>query len=136
MIKANGLESEAMKLHSLDAGRITGSLGNIDRIPRILYEFQKQFFGPKKWNILWVIFFTLFFFNLKRAFKGKILYITALLFLIMCAYGFAYLLIPLRPNEPINWIIGSALSRLFIHFTPLAVYWIAVICRERDYIRL
>ncbi|NQT06836.1 MAG: glycosyltransferase family 39 protein [Candidatus Omnitrophica bacterium] len=134
IVKSAGLENEVYKFESIGANRFISSFTNLDRLPRILYEFQKQFFGPKKWNIVWIIFMALFILNIKTVFRGELKYPTLLLILVIAAYGYSYLLIPLKPGEPINWNVGSTLSRLFIHFTPLAVYWIACVCHKKGYL--
>jgi len=133
-VKNTGLRNEAYDLGSLSVTSFFGSIMNFERCPRIAYEFQKQFFGPKKWNILWIIFLALFFLNIKSVFKGDLLYPTLLLMLVMTGYAYSYLLMSLKEGEPINWYIGSSLSRRFIHFAPLAVYWIARVSKKKEYI--
>lgn len=134
LINTMQLENEAFQFRSFGFKRFVSSFFNFDRCPRIAYEFQKQFFGPKKWNIIWIVFLALFVLNLKSVFKGDMKYITLLLILIMSAYGYSYLLMPLKEGEPINIYISTNLSRLFIHFTPLCVYWVASVCKEKKYV--
>lgn len=134
LVDAMGLENEAFQFKTLDVDRFISSFSNLDRCPRIVYEFQKQFFGPKKWNIIWIIFLALFVLNFRDIFRRDMKYITMLLVLIMCGYAYFYLLMPLKPGEPINIYISTNLSRLFIHFTPLCVYWLASLCREKGYL--
>jgi len=136
LINTMQLENEAFKFKTFGHSRFLSSIFNFDRCPRIAYEFQKQFFGPKKWNIIWVIFLVLFVLNLKRCFSDQMKYITALLILVMVGYAYSYLLMPLKEGEPINIYISTNLSRLFIHFTPLAAFWIASLCKEREYINI
>ena len=133
-VKNAGLRNEAYDLSSLSVSSFFGSLMNFERCPRIAYEFQKQFFGPKKWNILWIVFLALFFLNIKAVFREDLLYPTLLLMLVMTGYAYSYLLMSLKEGEPINWYIGSSLSRLFIHFAPLTVYWIARVSKKKEYI--
>lgn len=128
------LESDVYGAKAISVDRVIASLSNFDRLPHILYEFQKQFFGPKKWNLIWILFLGLFFLNTKKAFRGDIKYPTILLLLVMAGYSYSYLLIPIKEGGSINWNIASTLSRLFIHFTPLALYWIASVCNEKGYI--
>ncbi|MBL7068765.1 MAG: glycosyltransferase family 39 protein [Candidatus Omnitrophica bacterium] len=130
------LENEAYGSGTFGLNRLFTAFLNLDRCPRIAYEFQKQFFGPKKWNIIWIIFLALFALNLKKAFKGEMKYITLLLLFIIAGYGSVYLLMPLKESEPINIYISTSLSRLFIHFTPLCVYWVASVCKKRGYLEI
>jgi len=134
IVNTTQLENEAYELGTLGLGRLFTSFLNFDRCPRIAYEFQKQFFGPKKWNIVWIVFLALFALNLRNVFKNNMKYITILLLLIMAGYAYVYLLMPLKEGEPINIYISTSLSRLFIHFTPLCVYWVASLCRKKGYI--
>ena len=134
LINETGLENRVYQFKSFGPGRLISTINNLDRCPRILYEFQKQFFGPKKWNIIWILVLALFMLNIKAVFKGDMQYAPYLLFLIMLFYCSSYLLIPLKENEPINVYISTTLSRLFIHFTPLAAYWIADLCKEKGYV--
>ena len=127
-----GLDSDVFRFKEMSPERIGAISHNLNRVPRILYEFQKQFFGPKKWNIIWIIFLALLVLNLKVSFSGDLKYITLPILLILFFYGSVYLIIPTQ--DPINWYLGSTLSRLFIHLVPLAVFWTAIICREREFL--
>ncbi|MEE8359807.1 MAG: glycosyltransferase family 39 protein [Candidatus Omnitrophota bacterium] len=126
---SNGLENDLLKFKEMGAERFVDIFKRLDRIPVILYEYQKQFFGPKKWNIVWILFLGLFVLNIKRAFNGDLKYFSLSIFLILFFYGSVYMLIPV--DGPINWYIASGVSRLFIHFVPIAVFWLALLCGQK-----
>jgi len=126
------LDNEVFRFSSVGLERFTDVLGKLDWIPVILYEFQKQFFGPKKWNIIWILFLVLLVMNFKTSFVGNMKYVSLSIILILFFYGSVYMLIPIK--GPINWYLGSTISRLFIHFVPLVVFWLAMICNERKLI--
>jgi hypothetical protein len=125
---ANGLENDLLEFGAMSARSVAGSFANPDRIMLILYEYQKQFFGPKKWNIVWILFLAGLFLRFKRAFSGQLRYITLSILMALSAYGAVYMLIP--APDPINWYVASGVSRLFIHFVALAVFWLAIFCRD------
>ena len=92
----------------------------------ILYEFQKEFFGPKKWNILWPIIALVFIYRFKESFRGIRKYATVSIMLAVIGYCSIYMISRLE----INFFVGKTLSRFLIHFMPLAVYWLAVMLKE------
>ena len=96
------------------------------KLKPILYEFQKQFFGPKKWNILWPAIFLAFALNFKRAFKGTERYVSVFLILIVAGYIAMYMISPID----VTFFVKKTWSRFLIHFLPIAVYWLARILKE------
>jgi len=96
------------------------------KIGPILYEFQKQMLGPKKWNIFWIAMLVALIFRFKKAFEHDLRYISIMLALIVCSYIYFYLISPLD----IGYFLGKTWSRFLLHFLPLAVYWLAIILKE------
>lgn len=92
----------------------------------IFYEFQRQIFGPKKWNIIWIaiIFFAVVY--RKKILNGNQKYITMSLVLIISGYVFAYLI----GRDDIWHMVGTTWSRMPMHFLPLAVYWLACLLKD------
>ena len=123
------LDSQLFRFSSMGLKRITDISGKLDWIPVILYEFQKQFFGPKKWNLIWILFLVVLIFNFRRSISDNLQYLTLSIILVIFFYGGVYLLIPVE--GPINWYLSSAVSRLFIHFAPVTVFWLALMCHRR-----
>ena len=123
------LDNEVLRLNEMGLGRFLKIFTRLDRIPVILYEFQKQFFGPKKWNLIWLVFFSLIVLKIKDSFSGETRYLVLSVILILLFYAGVYLLIPTEGS--INWYLGSTVSRLFIHFVPVVVFWAALTCSKR-----
>ncbi len=96
------------------------------KIAPIIYEFQKQFFGPKKWNILWPIILLALVFNYKKIFSGITKYITMSLLFAVLGYIFFYLASPVE----INYFLSRTWSRFIIHFLPMVIYLAAYLMKE------
>ncbi len=92
----------------------------------IFYEFQKQFFGPKKWNILFPVAAFVMIFNYKKLFKGICKYIAISLVLSVSGYVVFYMI----SRVEINYFLGKTWSRFLIHFLPVIVYYLAVLLKE------
>ncbi|MFA5085159.1 MAG: glycosyltransferase family 39 protein [Candidatus Omnitrophota bacterium] len=89
----------------------------------IFYEFQRQIFGPKKWNLIWIIFILSAIVYRKKLFDESRRYATISLILIVSGYIFAYLI----GRDDIWHMVGTTWSRMAMHFLPLAVYWLALL---------
>ncbi len=113
-----------------DIGRISinpaGIFKELYKLKPIAYEFQKHLFGPKKWNILWIIVLVAFIFNCRRAFAGPRKYITIYIGLVVAGYIFFYMISPLD----IAYFLSKTWSRFLLHFLPIVIYWLAVILKE------
>ncbi|MDB4349443.1 glycosyltransferase family 39 protein [Omnitrophica bacterium] len=128
----NNLQNDLLQFSDMGAERFMGVFKKLDRIPVILYEFQKQFFGPKKWNLVWILFLALLVSNIKKSFSGDLKYFSLSVALILIFYTMVYMLIPI--DGPIGWHVASGVSRLFIHFLPITVFWLALMCRQQHLI--
>lgn len=122
--------------------RITGSLPQSDfasgpalnaqnlaagirKLPAILYAYQIQFFGPKKWNIIWILFIIALLVRFKKALYENILWLTSAILLVFAGYTLIYM------NSPdLSWHLDTTVSRLFIHFLPVVVLWLALMFKE------
>lgn len=120
----------AANLVNSDVGSTTLSQLNIIKqsykIWPIFYEFQRQVFGPKKWNIIWIVFIISAVIYRKKIFTKEQLYISLSLMLIVSGYVLAYLI----GRDNIWHMVGSTWSRMLIHFLPLAVYWLASLVKD------
>lgn len=106
--------------------RLSVVLKHLDRIPLILNEYQKHIFGPKKWNISYLVFFLGLIFYFKKSLRGNFKYITLSILMALAGYGFFYLITPLE----IKYHLQTAGSRLLIHFLPIVILWIGYLARE------
>ena len=99
----------------------------VKRIPEILYQYQIQFFGPKKWNIAWIIFILAFIMNIKKAFSGELKVITFSILIVFVSYSAVYMLTPLD----LSWHLATTVGRLFLHFLPVVLFWLAILFKEK-----
>jgi hypothetical protein len=97
------------------------------RAASILYEYQTQFFGPKKWNIVWIIALFFLVVGRKRILAGDLRYITLSLFLIFAGYSAIYMMLP---DGDIGWHLSTTASRFFMHPLPVTVLWLALAFKE------
>ncbi|GEM_PF-535583 len=124
----HGLENENFNLSMIGAGKLRAASGSV---PAVLYEYQKQFFGFKKWNIIWILCFLVFLAGLKAAFSNNIKYITAALFLFALGYSAVYIF----SDVNIKFFLHSTGSRFLLHVLPVAVFWMALIVHEKGFIK-
>ena len=93
-----------------------------NRILPMLYEFQRQVFGPKKWNIFWIILISALIIYRKKIFAKDLVFITMPILLIFGSYILAYLVA--QTEMTTLW------SRMLIHFLPLSVFWLALLVKD------
>jgi len=118
-----GLSNEFVNRDTL---KLLPALRNLKRIPFILYEYEKRVFGPKKWNISFLVFFAWLILYFKTAFRGYCKYITLSILLAFLGYSVVYIVTPLE----INYHLRTTGSRLLLHFLPVVVFWIGYLGKE------
>jgi hypothetical protein len=97
------------------------------KIMPVLYEFQKQFFGPKKWLILWPAAAAVILLRLKKAFSGTVercIFIS----LVMAVSGYA--LFYMISYVDVGFFTSKTWARFLLHFLPLVVYWMAITLKD------
>jgi hypothetical protein len=99
---------------------------DLKRIPMILYEYQRQFFGPKKWNMAWIVLILALVLRFRMVFSGRLKFVTMALALVFCGYAAIYMMLP----GDISWHLSTTASRFFIHFLPIVFLWLALIFKE------
>ena len=118
-----GLSHESV---SEETFKLSRALGNLNRIPLILYEYQKHVFGPKKWNISLLLFFAGLIVYFRKAFKGHFKYITLSILMAFLGYSAVYLITPVE----IHYYVRGTGSRVLIHFLPVVVFWLGYLAKE------
>lgn len=108
---------------------ISRIINNLSRLPIIFYEYQKQFFNPKYWNMVWILFLISIILNFKKAFSKKFLLVTLSLIGIFGLYTAVYIITPLN----LRWHLSTTASRLFIHFVAIVVFGLALIFEDRRF---
>lgn len=102
----------------------------LGRIGAILYEYQRQFFGPKKWNMIWILFIAGLVFGFKKIFSKDCFPATLYIFLAFTGYSVIYMVS--QAPQGFNWHIGTSCSRLFLHFVPVVVLWLGLLFKEYE----
>jgi hypothetical protein len=97
-------------------------LGLFKRSLAIFYEYQRQAFGVKYWNLAWIIFIGLAVYKASGSFSKENRFIMIPFFLILLCYTTVYFI---TPND-VTWQLRTTMSRLLIHILPLAVFYIAL----------
>jgi len=92
----------------------------------ILYEYQRQIFGFKKWNLIWVILLFLLVTRFKESVDKNVFYITLAIFLFFLGYTFVYIF----STVEIDFFLKKTASRFFLHILPISVFWIALLTKE------
>ncbi|MDP3791491.1 MAG: glycosyltransferase family 39 protein [Candidatus Omnitrophota bacterium] len=105
---------------------LTRLISGFERIPQILYEYQIQFFGPKKWNIIWILLIAATVWGAcVKVLSKDILPLAISILLILFGYSMVYILS--SAPQGIGWHLSTTGSRLFMHFVPVAVLFLAVL---------
>jgi len=95
---------------------------NIDRLGAILYEYQKHIFGPKKWNMIWIIFSALTISQIHKLWTKPTRYLSIMIAYIFLGYLSIYLLV-----DSYQWILEKTASRFILHFLPFLIFYIAIL---------
>lgn len=98
----------------------------LHKLGPILYEFQKQLFGPKKWILLWPIAIYAAIFHYRKIFAPEVRYISISLILAFCGYVLFYMV----SYVDVVFFTSKTWGRFMLHFLPLVVLWLAHILRE------
>ena len=117
-LRAGTMNSD-IDLTGITLGRV---LQNVKDIPVLLNLFQQEVFGPKKWNIFWIIFFASLVLRWKKVWKGECFYL--MLFITLAALGYftGYML---TTGNNLYFYVNTTISRFMIHFAGLAALVIA-----------
>jgi len=95
---------------------------NLSYIPFFLNKFQQEVFGPKKWNILWILVFSGIILRHRRFrdFPGKLIGIFMLVNLFV--YFIANII---YMGSNLYFHINTTLSRFMIHFSGVVTFMMA-----------
>ena len=120
--------------HLVNADTASGGLtpGNVlqgaaGKLGPIIYEFQKQLFGPKKWNLIWFLALFSIIINYKKIFSTPVRYAAIWLAAAIMGYVFFYVTSPVE----IHYFLSRTWSRFLIHFLPVVVYLTAYLLKEK-----
>ena len=118
-----GLQNDIVNAQVLIKYNIADTLG---RLAAIFYEYQRQAFGIKYWNLAWVLFILASVFGFRKLFSEERRYLTIPIFFILLCYTVIYLITP----QDLVWHLRRSASRLLIHILPLALFYVALETRR------
>jgi len=101
---------------ALDISKLTTQkiFQNIKDYPLVLNETQKQVFGPKKWNIFWIVLLGIVVVKYKEFFKGNTRYLTSFVFFYLIIYMLSFLL---WTRFPPIYYANKDMARFMIHWS-------------------
>ncbi|MBF0493794.1 MAG: HAD-IIIA family hydrolase [Candidatus Omnitrophica bacterium] len=119
----------------LDVSKVSAVsiLLNIKEIPAMLNLFQQEVFGPKKWNIFWVLFFAALIWKRKTLFKDENKYVSLFLGLSVVGYFIGYMAIT---GGNLYFYINTTISRFMIHFTGICAFWMVWLIWDKKFLFL
>ncbi|MFA6321075.1 MAG: hypothetical protein WCY36_04375 [Candidatus Omnitrophota bacterium] len=88
----------------------------------IFYEYQRQAFGVKYWNLTWVAFIFMIIAGFGRMISEDAKYVVIPVFFILACYTAVYFI---TPND-IGWQLRTTTSRLLLHVLPLVIFYLAL----------
>ncbi len=92
----------------------------------ILWQYQKIILGVRNWNLSWILALGCLVFGWRRWFYSDARY-----FLLPAGLGLAgYTLVFLISPYDLSWHLSTAASRLFLHFLPLALFFVGLVCQK------
>ncbi|MGB2601815.1 MAG: glycosyltransferase family 39 protein [Candidatus Omnitrophota bacterium] len=115
----------------LDLARLTFKqvIENVKDIPVFLNLFQQEVFGPKKWNIFWVLFFAALVWKRKLLWKNENSYMTIFLLLAFLGYFSAYMVMT---GENLFFYVNTTISRFMIHFCGISLFMMASLVFNKE----
>ncbi len=113
---------------------IAGLDGKIlSRIGPILYHFQTQVFGPKNWNLVWLLFLAAVVLRWKILSRPPAVFLLLAVGMTLAAYTSVYLITPYTvPPYDVTWHLRTSASRLLLHVLPQVVFLAALAFGEAE----
>ena len=121
---AAGAVNSDINLAELTAARIWR---NVKDIPILLDLFQQQVFGPKKWNIFWILVAGCAVWKRKYLWKGEIFYATLFLLVSSIGYFAGYMC---TTGNNLFFYVNTTISRFMLHFSGISMFFLASLVYE------
>ena len=121
---SNAASNSDIEFASLTPARVWQ---NIKDIPILLNMFQQEVFGPKKWNIFWVMFFAALVWKRKELKHGAAGCIALFILLSAAGYFTGYMA---TTGTNLYFYVNTTISRFMLHFSVPAVLLMAFLLRE------
>ena len=119
-----GVTNTDISIAGLTASKL---MENARQIPFILNKFQQEVFGPKKWNILWVMVLAFSVIRFSRI-KGSVARNTAVFLAANCAvYFLSYMMLT---GKDLYFHVNTTMSRLMMHFAGVSLFYLLWLIKD------
>jgi hypothetical protein len=115
-------------MNDLINSRTFAQLGieKLRRLGPILWQYQKIIFGLRNWNLSWILVLGCLTLGWRRWFRSEAMYL-----LLPAGLGLAgYTVVFMISTYDLQWHLSTAASRLFLHFLPLAFFFLGLVWQK------
>ena len=100
---------------------------SFSRVGPILYHLQTQVFGPKNWNLVWILLCAAVGLKHRILLRSPAVFVLCAMGLTLVAYMSVYLITPYTiPPFDVTWHLRTSASRLLLHVLPQVVFLIGL----------
>ena len=100
---------------------------SFSRVGPILYHLQTQVFGPKNWNLVWILLCAAVGFRHRILLHSPAVFVLCAVGFTLAAYMSVYLITPYTiPPFDVTWHLRTSASRLLLHVLPQVVFLIGL----------
>lgn len=125
-----GLRNDVVNAATLSDGL---AWKNLERLGPMLYHLQTQIFGPKNWNLVWLLFLATLLLRWRalRTEPARLVLIT--IGVTLFCYSLVYLVTPYMvwPYD-VAWHLRTSASRLLLHVLPQVVFLTALASQQGE----
>ena len=120
-----GLRNDVINREVVTAGL---SWNSLSRVGPILYHLQTQMFGPKNWNLVWILLCVAVGLRRQVLLRSPAVFLLLATGLTLAAYMSIYLITP----YDVTWHLRTSASRLLLHVLPQVVFLVGVAFGEAE----
>jgi len=103
------------------------------RMGPIAYHLQTQVFGPKNWNLVWILLCAAVVVRRQVLLRSPAVLVLCVMGLVLAAYMSVYLVTPYTTAPfDVRWHLRTSASRLLLHALPHAVFLIGLAFGEAE----
>jgi hypothetical protein len=125
-----GRRNDVINSEAVSAGL---NWGRLNRVGPILYHLQTQVFGPKNWNLIWILFCAAVALRRRVMLRLPAVLFVCAVGLTVAAYMSVYLITPYGvPPFDVTWHLRTSASRLLIHVLSQVVFLIGLAFGEME----
>ena len=125
-----GLRNDVINSETVTVGL---SWNRLSRVGPILYHLQTQLFGPKNWNLVWILLCAAVGLRRKVLLRAPAVFVLGAMGLTLAAYMSVYLITPYTvPPFDVSWHLRTFASRLLLHGLPQVVFLIGLAFGETE----